>query len=369
MNWKQQLDNGSSTVFQTYIDHYQRNFDLSKESVTAFNSDFQYFVAPVGRHNFAWGAGYRFTHQEQPTRFYFQYTPQNRSDHQFDTFLQDKIDLVEDKLSLTLGSKFEHNEYSGFEVQPSARLAWTPSSNHTIWGAISRAVRTPSRAEHDIVLRQSVIQNVGFVALVGNEDFESEDLITYEIGYRTKPTHNTEIDFTTFYNDYTNVRTFERQTAFGDIAVPFGVFNNGSAEGYGFEATGSWDVTSRWQLSSTYSFFTLDTHVKLGSTDTLLKADENKSPKNQFNLRSFLSLPHDVEFDTMLYYVDNVSAFDVAGYTRLDTRLAWKPEDYMELSLVGMNLLDDRHQEFTNIGFLEPSEIRRSAYAKMSLRF
>src|SRR5258706_13160932 len=69
--------------------------------------------------------------------------PKSRDPFLLSAFVQDDITLVKDRLHLFLGSKFEENSYTGFEVQPSARMLWTPTEG-TPFGPASPAVRNPS---------------------------------------------------------------------------------------------------------------------------------------------------------------------------------------------------------------------------------
>lgn len=363
------FDDGSNYTIQSYVDHFERNFDVSRENVSTFDVDFQHSLHVNKRNEITWGTGYRLVKHEEPERFYFNFTPPTRDDNLFNTFIQDKISLVPDKVFLTLGSKFEYNDYTNFEAQPNARLAWTPTPDNTIWAAVSKAVRTPNRAEHDIQQIVSSIPNAGYIALIGTDEMKSEELIAYELGYKTKIIERTSFDINTFYNDYDNLRTLEAGSPQGNILVPLIARNLGKAESYGAEVSATWDVTNEWQLTGAYSFITIDTHLKTGSTDTGLVSEEGKSPKNQFNIRSHLKLPHNIEFDNTLYYVDNLSTINIPTYIRFDTRIAWKPIDKIELSLVGQNLLDDHHKEFTEIPVLEQTEVGRSVYGKISIRF
>lgn len=380
--WTHSFKDGSSTAVQTYIDHMQRNFDLSKERRTTFDIDFQHSMAPKGAHEVTWGTGFRRMADRQPYRLYFTYTPEEREDNLFGAFVQDKITLTPEKLFLTLGTKLEQNDYTGFEVQPSARLAWKPTTNQTVWGSISRAVRTPSRAEDDIsqvigVLPPNTLAPgtpAGFIRWIGQEDFKSESLIAYELGYRIRPASNLSIDTSAFMFDYDDLRTTGAGIPFSlpDTALPVILDNRGKAESYGFEMTATWDATSYWQLSAAYSYITISTHVEQNSsTDILglLALDEGRSPHNQFNIRSSLSLPYNVKVDNALYYADNLSTIGIPSYMRFDTRIAWQPVPHLEFSVVGQNLFDDYHQEFNAIPVLEPSEVGRSVYAKATLRF
>ncbi|MBL0318240.1 MAG: TonB-dependent receptor [Alphaproteobacteria bacterium] len=368
--WNHTNSNGSNSILQTYIDHFSRDFDVSREHVTTFDLDFQNTLASMGIHEITWGVGYRLTAHNEPDRFYFEFLPHQRSDNLFSSFIQDKMTLRPDEVFLTLGSKFEHNDYTGIEIQPSARLAWLPTKNQTVWGAVSRSVRTPSRAEHDITQILATIPFSGFVEQVGRDGFDSEDLIAYELGYRIRPKESLTIDATAFYNDYNHLRTFEiAGPASGDIALPLTIYNNGYGESYGFELTTSWQVSSIWELSGSYSFIEIDTHLRNNSGDTELVKEDGKAPQNQFNIRSHFDLPHRIEVDNTLYYTDDLTAINIPSYFRFDTRIAWKPTEAVELDLVGQNLFDSYHPEFSSIPSLPASEVRRNIFGKVKVSF
>src|SRR6185503_2446712 len=115
------------------------------------------------------------------------FDPADRTDNLASAFLQDEFTLVPERLRLTVGSKIEHNDYSGVEVQPSGRLLFTPPDpRHTVWASVARAVRTPSRIEHDLTLT-AALPTGGFARLLGNDDFDSEKVINYQVGYRVRP--------------------------------------------------------------------------------------------------------------------------------------------------------------------------------------
>jgi len=364
------FDSGSNYTLQSYIDHTERNFSITSEDVSTFDVDFQHNLFIGKRNDITWGAGYRLTQQEEPATTYFTFTPSQRSDGLLSTFVQDKITLLPEKVFLTLGSKFEYNDYTNFEAQPSARLAWTPNKDNTLWAAVSKAVRTPSSAEESIHQIVGVVQNVGYIAFVGDGQMKSENLISYEVGLKNKSIEHTSFDISAFYNDYSNLRTFEAgSTAIGNIVVPLYVRNMGKANSYGTEFSATWDATNNWQLTGAYSFLITDIRPELGSNDTSLIKEQGQSPKHQFNIRSHLKLAHNVELDNMLYYVDSLHAINIPGYERFDSRIAWKPLEKVELSLVGQNLLNEHHKEFTEIPVLAQTEVGRTVYAKVSVRF
>jgi iron complex outermembrane receptor protein len=299
--------------------------------------------------------------------------------------VQDELTLVERQLRLILGSKFEYNSYTRFEFQPNVRLVWTPHEQHTVWTAVSRAVRTPSRFEHTIRGNFLVAPPltptcpVPFpcqTAALGDRGFGSEDLLAYELGYRTQLTPRLSLDIALFYHDYKNLRTFEPGDTFLELTplpphlvIPARVNNKMDGEAYGLELASQWNLTDSWRLSLGYTFLKVQLEPDKSSRDFTSKAVAGDSPQNQFHLRSFLDLPYNLKFDAALYYTDGVSNQDVPAYTRIDVRWGWHPAKNLELSIAGQNVFDRRHREF-GAGFLQnPTRIERSVYGKVTWRF
>jgi iron complex outermembrane receptor protein len=285
--------------------------------------------------------------------------------------VQDEISIVPERLRLTLGSKFEHNDFTGFEIQPSARVLWTPGYSQTFWASVSRAVRTPSRAESDIRLNPAppVPLPPGSITILGNPDMASEKLIAYECGYRVQPINQLKLDLTAFYNDYDDLRTIE-PTMPGPVS-PSKVANKLFGESYGTEVSATAQVTKRWRLQGSYSYLEVQLHRKAGSLDTTTeKTTEGASPRNQFFIRSLFDLGWNIEFDSTLRYVDVLPAPKIPSYLTLDLRLAWSPRKNLEFAIVGQNLLDDRHPEFapTFVG-TQKTEVERSVYGTVLWRF
>src|SRR5207253_8093257 len=101
-------------------------------------------------------------------------------------------------------------KFTGFEIEPNARLLWNLTPNQSIWTAVSRAVRTPALTEEGLRLNSAVIPPgtpsnptplPAVVAVFGSHQFNSEDLLAYELGYRVQATSNLSFDIATFYNN------------------------------------------------------------------------------------------------------------------------------------------------------------------------
>ncbi len=375
--WTHDLSDTSDFKLQAYYDYNQRNApDVFNETLHTFDLDFKHEFQLGERNKFVWGLGYRLTSDSEVNSPTITFDPDNETLNLYSGFAQDEIALVKDQLSLTLGSKLEHNDYTGLEFEPGARLLWTPIPNQTFWASVSRAVRTPSRAEESVVLPQPTATGIAIVS--GTNSFESEELIAYEIGYRTEPFRKLSLDLTAFYNDYTRLRSEQLvPSTYGQFPEQVYLANDLYGSTFGFEAAATWRATAWWQWQPSYTFLKMDLHARadgISPPDTASVSEiEGSSPENQFSIRSSMDLPHGVTFDTDLRYVDSLPTFNINSYFELNARLAWQISKNWEISVVGQDLLHDQHAEFgpsyvkTQLG--QVTDIPRSVYVKLTCRF
>jgi iron complex outermembrane receptor protein len=371
--WSRVLENGSDFALQMYYDHVGLDGIVLQEDRDTFDLDFQHHFQWQDKHDVVWGFDYRFTHDDTDDTSSFNLHSSSRSVNLYSTFIQDEISLRDD-LRLTLGSKLEHNDFTGFEVQPNVRLAWAFKEDQTLWGSVSRAVRTPARGEHDVMLRivppPGMDPGVPFFAK-GNSSYDSEDLIAYELGYRLNYHNIWSLDVATFYNDYDNLRTLEPEfDPAPALLFPFN--NNMSGETHGLEIAGLWQVRPGWRLNASYSYLEMSLDLNSGSPDTASKSSEDASPTSKAALWSALDFGNGFEFDAALRYVGDieVNGIDIDSYVEVDLRLGWEARPGLELSLIGQNLLDNHHPEFLpDFISSQPTEVERSIYARLSWDF
>ncbi len=378
--WNRTFSETSNISLQLYYDRTERDDIFLGEKRDTFDLDFQNRFKIGDVQDFIWGAGYRLTQDDINNRFYFSYDPDNRSIPLYSVFLQDEITIIENRLRLTVGSKFEVNEFTGFEAQPNIRLLWTPHEKHTAWAAVSRAVKMPDRWTDDGRVNYGVYpgQPLALVSLVGNKDFVSEELLAYEAGYRVRPSKQLSLDVATFFNVYDNLETYEPTTVFyettystGHYVFPYEVSNKMEGVTYGVELSADWKALHWLRLRPSYTLLEMQLKLKEGSTNTFSEDAEGRSPHNQFSLLSSADITRNVAFDLWLRYVEELPATNIESYVTVDARLAWKLRKNIELSLAGRNLVAGRHSEFkSEFNAVGPiSQVERSVYAMMTVKF
>jgi iron complex outermembrane receptor protein len=355
--WSHTLSSDSDFKLQFYVDRVHRNSSTAfNDTLTTYDVDFQHQLPVGGRHSVVWGAGYRVARDDFRSGA-LGLSPERVSLDTFNAFVQDEIAVLPDRLHLTVGTKVEHNDYTGLEYQPGARLAWKVRDKQLIWTAVSRALRTPARIDRDYY-----IPPVSF----GSPDLRSEKLIAYELGYRAQPHERVSLSVATYYNDYDDIRSVEPDDPPAPLPL---VFRNGQkGESYGVETSAEYRVTDAWRLRASISELRLHIRPKPGSLDTSSGRAEAADSKHHLLLRSSWDLPRDFQFDATFRYVSRIDNPDAAvpGYGELDLRVAWQAMTDVEIAIVGQNLLHDRHPELGVVAVRQ--EMERSVYAKIAWR-
>jgi len=368
--WEHVSSDESDYGLQVYYDWVQRhNIVLTEQDVHTLDIDFQHRFQWTANQQLVWGMGYRSVAADTLPSTSLVFAPASRHTDLYSAFVQDEITLLDDRLYFTLGCKGEHNSFTDFEFQPTARLLFLPSDRASAWGAVSRAVRTPSIVE----------ANSGFLRLIAdpplppflhpiirsNPSFGAEEVMAYELGYRAQPTDAFSWDLALFYNVYHDLRTFDVASV---IPPVFPVSNRMHGESYGAELACALQLTPRWRLRGNYSFLQLQLHAAPGTLPTS-EDDEGKSPHNQVYLQSSWDLPCCLEFDLIARYVDILPTYRIPSYISLDLRFGWHPRENLEFAVVGQSLLDDDRFEFDSDFFrTQNTGLQRGVYGMVTLR-
>jgi iron complex outermembrane receptor protein len=336
------------------------------DDLDTLDLDFQHRLRFGDQNHLVWGLGYRFTRDTLDNAQALAFLPPTLDQNLFSAFAQDEISLQPNWV-LTLGSKLEHNDYTGLEAEPTIRLRWNPTPSQTVWTAVSRAVRTPSRIDRDL----SEPAAPALVLLEGGAAFDSEKLIAYEAGYRSQLTPQLVAGISLFYNAYTDVRSTSITPG---TVLPFYFSNNLAGETHGFELSGIYQALPWWQLRAGYDLLLENIGVKPGAFDLDAALNETADPKNQFSVTSATNLPGNWLLTARLRWVGELETNNgptvgtVPSYTELNARAAWRPIQGLELSVTGQNLLHPYHTEY---GFPSPTreEIARGIYGKASWQY
>jgi iron complex outermembrane receptor protein len=346
------------------------------DDLDTYDVDFHQRFRAGGRHQLTWGLGYRFTHDGVVNAPALAFIPPTLNQNLFSAFAQDEIALS-NTLAFTAGTKLEHNSYTGLEAEPSARLQWSATPTHLVWGAVSRAIRAPARVDRDERLGTPALSPIVDNLLVGGGDFASETVIAYEVGSRAQVGGTMSLSSSAYYNRYDDLRSTSLSAPDPVLHLPFPLFFENNLEGhtYGLELSVTNQVLPWWRLHTAYTFLGEDIHVKPGRSDFNNALNETADPHHQFAVRSSMSVSTRVEIDGAFRWVDSFRFNDggipgtVPSYGELNGRLGWSPTRRVEISLAAENLLHDRHLEYVISSPNPREEIGRRAYAKAALRW
>ena len=209
------------------------------------------------------------------------------------------------------------------------------------------------------------------VYVIGDNQYDSEDVLAWEAGYRFNYRNRWSLDIAAFYNDYDRLRTLDPVTA-PPANVLLAFDNNMSGETWGVELASQWQVRPGWRLNASYSWLDMALHLENGSMDTMSRSVEDASPTSSAALWSSLDIGASLQFDAALLYVGTIetSGIDIDSYVELDMQLGWEAQPGLEVSLIGQNLLDNRHPEFLpDFISTQPTEVKRSLYGRVTWRF
>jgi len=399
--WDYAFSPSSEMTLQTYYDRNRRKDTINFMRYETFDVDFQHQFAIGQKQNVVWGMGYRTNRDTTHGTAKIIFDPQARTTNLFGAFVQNEISIVDNQLWLTLGLKAEHNSFTGLEYQPNTRMMWIPHERHAFWGGISRAVRTPARSDTDIIINFKTfrIEDIDptvplggrpvLARFIGNEDFTSEKLIAYELGYRMQPTPTFFGDASVFYNSYSDLRglrikslTFvQNPPHFVNTIV---IDNLKDAKTWGLELVLDWHWWENLvRLRTVYSYLNVDLNLKAG-VDPSTPAVEVGSPKHQAYAHLSLTPHRQVQLDGVLRFVgrlpDHVDdtipvsnllpPIAVDRYTELDVRLSVRVSPAVEFAIVGQNLIQAHHPETEDyfLGTLS-TQFQRGVYGSLSCSF
>ena len=374
--WQHTFSSTSDMQVRLYYDYTRRNDPSFLDELDTIDLDFQHRFL-LARHEITYGFNYRLLNDHDEGKGVFALSPPSARDHLYSGFVQDQVSFGP-TVRVTVGTKLEHNDYSGYELQPSIRAAWDLAEARTFWAAISRAVRVPDRLERDVNIDATDPTAPAVARLLGNPSFHAEELLAFELGYRWQIAPNLSVDLATFHNRYTGLASLEFATPFIDVntgqtIIPVVSRNLMDGRAEGVETAVTYSPRSNWRLSLDYSYIemSLTAHGMDLNRGQLV---EGSTPRNQIGLRSYLDLPRGLQLDVQFRALSaltklpaSVTGDTIPAYRELDVRLGWRVGRHTQLSLDGRDLLHAHHVEFG--APYQRSTLRRSVYGRIAWEF
>ncbi len=377
--WQKELSQTSSWTVQAYYDYTNRDEAIMEQTHATFDLDLQYQRQFGMRNSLVMGLGYRFVDTSFNNTSQVSVNPGEQFENLYSGFVQDEIMLVSDRLWVTLGAKWEHNDFTGHEFQPSGRLLFKATDKQTLWAAVSHAVRTPSQFEKSGKITMAVVpvapNDTMEFTLNGSEQYSSEELTAYEGGYRWLALSSLSLDLAIFYNNYDKLQVVDPESPQSFNNLYFS--NNMEGSTYGVELASDWKPVNWLKLGLGYTYIGFDLEVGVDSSSDLGEITEKSSPMHQFSFQSSININEELLFNLWVRYVDKlesskellVQGSQVNEYLTLDANISWWLQKNMELILVGRNLVNSSHLEYISEFFTPPTEVGRSVYGKLTYHF
>jgi iron complex outermembrane receptor protein len=376
-HWKRVFSEGNDVQLEAYVDRTNRQEANFSDIRNTFDVDFMDRFRLPGAQQISLGFGARASKGDDKVVVSgLAFSPNSRTDELYTGFVQDEIGLVDDRLTLALGTKLLKTNYTGFELEPSVRLLWTPTAKQSVWAAFTHALRTPSDGERDFYLAGYIGTAANglpfFARFNANPNFHSEELNGYELGYRRLLAKSVYVDLAAFYNHYgdlfsedvTGPAYIESNPAPIHVLLPaeFGSGLVGTTTGG--EVAPEWKVTNRWRLRASYSFLQMELHKGTGSLDVgTAPGIVGSSPKHQVMIQSSFDLSKVFNLDLAYRYISALPGQAVPSYSTGDARFAWQARNHLQFSVVGRNLFQPHHTEFGgDVG------IKRSVYGQIAVQ-
>jgi iron complex outermembrane receptor protein len=383
--WEHFFSNSSDLALQFYYDTINaKDTILIDGHYNTFDIDFQHRFCIGNSQEIVWGLGYRNIADDLDSTSVMWFNPQKRNYDLFSAFIQNNFVFLKNQFYLSVGSKFEHNEFSGFEIQPSLRLKWILHRKYMIWGALSRAVRTPSRGDQDSWFIREIFSlgewkqesPMFFVAPMGNKRFKTENCVAFELGSRFRPKENLFFDLATFYTIYDKLRTYEKGESFSNsstdhlhIILPFYEDNKMYGKTYGFEMFVNWRLHDKWLFFISYTYLIMQLKLRKDSNYSGTEDIEGENPDHQLSFRSSIDLLKNIKMDIGFRYVDDLPSLNIKNYLNLDICLSWQTSRNLELSVVGRNLLQSPYYEYRGVAIpFISTKIERSLHGVINWR-
>jgi iron complex outermembrane receptor protein len=337
--WSHTARNGNRLQVQGYYDFVERRTENGGGYFLAHSFDFdvQHSLSIGSRNRLVWGGGVRATRIRLIGNSALMFRPRQRTLVLGNIFAQDTFSITP-RLDLIGGLKLEKDPYVGVSLLPSARVSWKPVETLLLWGAASRAVRSPTPFDVDVVEQLN-----GMDFLVGNKNFRTEKLTAFELGTRIQATSGLSLSVSGFYNLYDDLRSVEFTPV---TLLPLHWGNKLKGHSYGLDAWIDYRVASWWKISAGARWLREKFHFKPGATGILGLNQNGNDPRRRFTLRSSMTLGRGVTFDAHLRAISKQPDPHVPAYAELGGRIAWALSPHIELSLTGTNLLHKRHIEY-----------------------
>jgi len=378
--WTRTPSAGNESTLQFSYSRSSVDYPFNAMLFNNLTLDYQKRRQTSARNEIYWGAGYQQYWDSTASHRFIAFSPASDTYRSGDVVVRDEYQFVPGRLMGSFGLRLDYNSFSHLEYQPSMRLLFTPSPGQSAWMAVSRAVRTPSRVNRDLVYDGGVLlfgdTPVAYPSY-GSKSVKSEVERSLEAGYRFQSGQRWSVDASMFWSYYGRLMAMAGPALpTVDLSGPVPVLslsdsysNVGAGRSYGAELSGAWQVREGWRVLPSYSYLN-ETRWLPGSVFEMYQWDTLPDTiPHQFLMRSQHDLSRKWQLDLMARVRSRDTNWDLPGAFLLDARIGWRPIRSGEFSLSVQNLADRRLLEtYAESPFLS-IPIRRTFVVKWTQRF
>ncbi len=361
-HWQSSSTDADRFVAQFYYDGVRRHMVQNPVNTDVVDLDVFHERTLDLVHRIRLGANARFANSRPLNTATHVFEPRVRNIYTFAVVLEDAIALIPDVLELTAGAKMEYHSLANWEFLPSLRASWRPTDDHRFWANVSRGVRAPSTDEADLYI------DTPFLVSEPSPNPIAEKILATQLGYRGAWGNDVSIDLVGFAHFCTDMGT--RETVGGTPMQPLlQAANLLDGEVYGMEASTAWQPTHWWRWKATFTRTKMTLKHRGGSAGLSAVSYDRQLPEYQANLWWSFQVSRALEADAIFRYVDALPALRVVPYRTLDLRVGVRVATWLEMSLIGQNLLDPHHHEFgRSPGFPGVSEVPTAYVLKVNVK-
>ncbi|AZG75102.1 TonB-dependent receptor [Shewanella livingstonensis] len=377
---------------QTYLQEDFQSFDIDYQ-MNFLYQDLQ----------FDWGLNYRYNSISFADSTFVQSDGGFESLHQYGGLAQAQYKIVADKLDLIVGVKVDHNDLTGWENQPLARLVWKPLNNQVLWASVSKSVRVPSLLEFNdnFLIDGQRVEEVSPITtgipeidryyirtyLNGNDSVKSEKSVSYEMGYRLSDT-TWALDLSVYHTDTDDVAVIQVNPnieqflpifamlqagqidsaiqALTTTSINFDLVSNAELTTEGADIVLSWQPLDSFNAELGYSYNTFDYDLE----DNTFPAIGFDSTSRQIFAKADIHFFEQHNIFAALR-VENSNAYQTDSYTALDLTWNWAFQPNWTAAIMGKNLFAGSHIEYGNHGetYTRSNYIDESVTFKITAKF
>ncbi len=383
--WSDRPSASREAAAQTYYTHLHQGYrDLLIIDVDDLDLELTHSLALGRQQSLMTGVGYRMTAIRTEGSFHIRLDPARATSNLGNGFVQYDARTLHERIHLLLGTKVEYKSTSGWDVQPTARALLRLRPHQAAWIACSRAVRTPSGAEQTALFHNLVVPPdasspgapATVVASSPSPAFSSEELVSFEAGYRGFFRSRLQLDAAAFENHYDHLRSARPGTPYVDdlegatyLIMPMSTHNEMTARTRGLELSATLQAAPWCRVGGSYARLQTHTEPRRGAPSDIVMMAAGNDPDHQASAHVNCDVGRRLQLYAATRYVSALPDPRVPAYHVGDISVIRNWSSQVSTTLGVRNIGSGGHQEFQPLIIRSRSAaIPTSVFGHLSLR-